>query len=162
MSIEERDLAIRIGEARDCSHRFPRSHACRHFNERSSIIGARGEIEFGKLVGIPPSSAVGAGDGGVDFVVPGLGTVDVKTAVEGKRDRHSMMLIVQEGKVVADYYVLAVASADLIECVLVGWANSDEVRAAWPRAVRPGGFTNHVVENERLHPIAPLAASISS
>lgn len=125
-------------------------------------IGLLGEWEFATFCGVMPKLKAG-GDGGIDFELPVVFTVDVKTARKGDR------LLVEEGKVKADIYVLAhydegrrgdVDTGDnwtLEETRLVGWTSAAVIKSI--EACDSGrGIINHVVPAERLRPMEELAA----
>jgi hypothetical protein len=117
-------------------------------------VGLAGEFEFGRLCGqMPDLSERPAGDKGVDFVVPLLYTVDVKTA------RKARNLIHEASKpLAADIYVLAECGEDG-EATLLGWV----WRAALAKAgVRDfgHGIDNRFVPREMLRPMSDLAARV--
>lgn len=113
-------------------------------------VGLLGEWEFAKFCGLMPRTEPG-GDGGYDFELPVVFTVDVKTA------RRSDRLLVEAGKVKADIYVLAwyMDDEDGGECALIGWTSAAVVKAQEPRD-SGRGIINHVVEADKLRPMAEL------
>lgn len=113
-------------------------------------VGLLGEWEFGKFCGIMPRTIPG-GDGGIDFELPLVFTVDVKTA--RKPDR----LLVEAGKVKADIYVLAhyVDNDEAGEVSLVGWIFASELLKYQPFD-SGRGIVNHVVPAEELRPMDDL------
>lgn len=118
----------------------------RPLSDNYEEIGLLGEWEFGKLCGLMPKTVVG-GDGGVDFELPVVLTVDVKTA------RNPKCLLVEAGKVKADIYVLAHYGEDGVR--LVGWTSAQVVRSKEP--IDTGrGVINHLVLASDLRPMAEL------
>jgi hypothetical protein len=126
----------------------------RPLSEGYENVGLAGEFEFGRFCGqMPDLSERPAGDKGVDFVVPLLYTVDVKTA----RKAHS--LIHEASKpLAADIYVLAEYGED-DEAKLVGWV----WRAALAKAdIKDFGhdIDNRYIPREMLRPMEELGRRI--
>lgn len=113
-------------------------------------IGLLGEVAFGQFCGMCPDfSTRPDGDKGVDFVVPLLYTVDVKTA------RKANNLIHEAGKPMpADIYVLAEVVGDGAE--LVGWAWKKSLQEA-PTRDFGHGIVNHYIPRDQLRTIRELA-----
>lgn len=113
-------------------------------------VGVMGEWEFAKFCGLMPKMTVG-GDGGVDFELPVVFTVDVKTSRSADR------LLVEAGKVKADIYVLAwyMDGEEEGEVTLIGWTSAAAVKANEPRD-SGRGIINHVVEASALRPMDEL------
>lgn len=121
-------------------------------------VGVRGEWEFACFSGIMPKLQAG-GDGGVDFELPVIFTVDVKTSRKGDA------LLVEAGKVKADIYVLAhftekVEDADgearpIGEANLLGWTFATHVKSVEPRDTGRG-VVNHRIPVEKLRPMGEL------
>ena len=109
-----------------------------------------GEWVFSERYGYPIDTAdrVG-GDNGVDFRVPGVGTVDVKTA------RKPTWLLVERGKVRADIYVLARYDDASETAELLGWAWGSDVARAVLRDMGYG-IVSHAIEAGRLRSIEEL------
>lgn len=118
--------------------------------EGGDYVGMRGEFAFGELVGLhPDTSARLGGDSGIDFMVPMLASVDVKTRKDngnGKK-RH---LLVEAGKVLADIYVQAVLSEDETVCRCVGWVRAKDVKLYTPRDFGRGVLLHPVPEEDLL------------
>jgi hypothetical protein len=115
-------------------------------------VGLLGEWEFGCFSGYMPKLKVG-GDGGIDFEIPVVFSVDVKTA------RNPARLLVEAGKVKADIYVLAHYEESEGEghARLVGWTSAQVVKSYEP--VDTGrGVINHAVPADRLRPMDELSS----
>lgn len=129
----------------------------RPLSEGYERVGLRGEEEFSRLTGLPlDTEPRPGGDGGRDFRVPSMRafTVDVKTA------RKPYNLIVEQGKVDADVYVLA-RYADADNSVeFLGWAYASEVLRC---AVRDfgHGVMNHYRPAGELHKMPRLLEEIA-
>lgn len=124
-------------------------------------VGLAGEWEFGRFSGLFPKTKPG-GDGGVDFELPVVFTVDVKTSRKGD------YLLVEEGKVKADIYVLAKYQDEgggvALEpeevwnsgkATLVGWCFALQLKAYQPRDTGRG-VINHAVPADALRPMDEL------
>jgi hypothetical protein len=116
-------------------------------------VGLAGEFEFGRFCGqMPDLSERPAGDKGVDFVVPLLYTVDVKTA------RKASNLIHEASKpLAADIYVLAEHIGD--DARLLGWAWRSTLAAA-PVKDFGHGIENRYIPREMLRPMEELGRRI--
>lgn len=125
-------------------------------------LGVVGEWAFAEMCGLMPRTQPGkGGDGGYDFQLPVVFTVDVKTA------RKADKLLVEEGKIKADIYVLArYVESETVEldaravyvsgeAELVGWCWATQVKAVEPRDTGRG-IVNHCVPRESLRPMAEL------
>jgi hypothetical protein len=135
------------------------SHADRHpthaaIRSDCDSVGIAGEIAFGQFCGVCPDFSVGMkhGDGGVDFVVPLLYSVDVKTAATGLNLVHR-----QDKPLAADIYVLA--ESDGLDATLVGWAWKSQLERAEVRDLGHG-IPVRFVPREMLRPMADLAARV--
>lgn len=118
-------------------------------------IGLIGEWEFGKQVGIMPKlePSKRGGDGGWDFQLPLMFTVDVKTSRKGD------LLLVEEGKIKADIYVLVKYGEEegCPKAEILGWTWAATVRMVAP--VDTGrGVVNHAIPVESLRPLSDLLA----
>lgn len=128
-------------------------------------VGLVGEWEFGRFCGQMPRTRPG-GDGGVDFRIPCTFTVDVKTSRKG------YYLLVEEGKVKADIYVLAhykatedvdVENRTIWEsggAELVGWCWGHELAAVPPKDTGMG-VVNHALTKKQLRPMDELKAMMN-
>ena len=125
-------------------------------------MGVVGEWAFGKFCGLMPRVEPGrGGDGGYDFQLPMVFTVDVKTSKKAES------LLVEVGKVKADIYVLAHYHAPAqgddtgdtqytrAEAELVGWTWASVVKAVEPRDTGRG-VINHCVPRAQLRPMEEL------
>jgi hypothetical protein len=131
--------------------RLHQGHASsRPLSEGHEHVGLAGERHFASLTGLPlDTTDRPAGDGGTDFILP-LG-VDVKTA------RKPSNLIVVEGKVRADIYVLFAYRDDLDATSPVGWAWGNDVRRAPIREFTPG-IRSHAIPAAELRDPASIIA----
>lgn len=113
-----------------------------------------GEWAFGVFSGLLPDLENRAqGDGGVDFYLPVVLTVDVKTVQGGKNLLH------KEGKPFADIYVLADYDRETKQATLVGWTWGRTLRATTPKDFGRG-YSNHHIEREKLRPMSELQGVI--
>jgi len=132
----------------------------RPLSDNYEDIGLAGEWEFGRWCGIFPNTKPGK-DGGYDFELPVVFTVDVKTSRKGD------YLLVEEGKVKADIYVLVhyqekeTVDIDAREVwytgagELVGWTFATAIKAKSPRDTGRG-VVNHAVPANELRPMVEL------
>ncbi len=119
-------------------------------------VGLAGEFVFGRFCGLFPDTSLRAeGDRGVDFRLPLLFTVDVKTA------RRPYALLHEKGKPIADIYVLAAYHETEEEASLVGWDWGSAVKRAEVRT-SPHGITNYYIPADRLRPMAELQKRINT
>ena len=150
----EQQVAMIVANNRTSMHS---RHASQNIlKEGADFVGLVGEMCFANAFDIEMdfTKRIG-GDKGVDFVINNR-TIDVKTA---RAWNGSAVLLVKEGTVVADYYVLATYERreDGVYSYLIGYATKEEVLAAepqkWPREV-----TNHVIkEPHKMNASAFLA-----
>ena len=136
-------------------HELHADHArSRPLSDNYENVGIAGEFAFGQFCGLMPDLAEKPeGDGGIDFVLPLLFSVDVKTA----RKAHN--LIHEQGKPFADVFVLAEYFDATRTANLVGWEYGRKLAAA---PVRDFGYgvLNHYIPREQLREMAELAARI--
>lgn len=118
-------------------------------------IGLIGEWEFGKQVGIMPKlePSKRGGDGGWDFQLPLMFTVDVKTSRKGD------LLLVEAGKIKADIYVLVKYEEEegCPKATVMGWTWAATVRSV-PPADTGRGVVNHAIASTSLRPLSELLA----
>lgn len=128
----------------------------RPLSEGYEDVGMAGEVAFGRFSGLMPDlERRPGGDGGTDFDLPVVFTVDVKTA------RKAGHLIHEVGKRFADIYVLAeYDDGDKTAC-LVGWAWGIALRAA-PTKDFGYGIVNHYIPRENLRPMGDLKRMMAS
>lgn len=118
--------------------------------ENHEDIGVYGELEFGRFCGqMPNLEKLPEGDGGVDFYLPTLTSVDVKTA-----KGHPPFLIHRVNKACAKIFVLADHDEKTKETVLVGWATANALKKNEPRNFGLGMSYN--IEREKLRPMSEL------
>lgn len=110
-------------------------------------LGVMGEWAFAEFCGLMPNTR-GGGDGGKDFELPVVFTVDVKTSRKGD------VLLVEAGKVKADIYVLAHCNDDTAPR-LVGWAFATQLKAI-PAIDTGRGVINHALPASQLRPMEEL------
>jgi hypothetical protein len=153
MNDVSRGLANRIGAER---HELHKDHqSSRPLSEGYEGVSLEGEFTFALNYGVPVDlKARAGGDGGIDFVIALKYTVDVKTA------RKAFNLIVEEGKVKADIFVLASFCDDTGEASLIGWAWRTEVLKA-PVKDFGHGIMNHYIPLGSLHPMAALESRLA-
>lgn len=117
-------------------------------------IGMLAEEAFAKEFGVEVDYADrDGGDGGVDFFLPGVGTVDVKGMLLGRK-----FLAHEVAKPVAQFYALYEVDAITGECFGVGWARGAEVLAARQGKLRIDGYLSHLIHRADLHPMSELHA----
>ncbi len=137
-------------EAED-RHQSHKDHASsRPLSKDYELIGLLGEAKFGELSGLMPDlERKLGGDKGIDFVVPLRFSVDVKTA------RKAFHLIHEQGKPVADIYVLASYDDDTKKASLIGWEWGARLKQA---PVRDFGYgiMNHYIRADQLKPMSEL------
>tara|TARA_R100001530_G_C4224323_1_gene130846 strand:+ start:88 stop:564 length:477 start_codon:yes stop_codon:yes gene_type:complete len=143
MSIDLRKLASE-------RERLHENHSSsRPLSKDYEYIGLKGEEKFAEEFSMEIDEKLRpGGDGGRDFPSH-VGIVDVKTA------RKAYNLIVEEGKVVSDIYVLAKYTDDIDEAELLGWAYKNEVLDA-PCKDFGYGIINHYIPKDSLYPILSL------
>jgi len=136
-------------------HDAHKNHASsRPLSEDYELIGLLGEAKFGELTGLMPDlERKLSGDNGVDFVVPLKFTVDVKTA------RKAFHLIHEEGKAVADIYVLAAYDDNTKKTKLIGWEWGAVLQRA-PVKDFGYGIKNHYIPADQLRPMSQLQKRI--
>ena len=126
----------------------------RVLSEKHNEVGMAGEFSFGEFCGLwPDTESKPGGDGGIDFTVPLKFTVDVKTA------RKPGNLIHEQGKPVADIYVLAGYDDQSEKATLLGWQWGATLAAA---PVRDFGYgvINHYIPQSQLRPMSELQARL--
>lgn len=117
-------------------------------------VGLHGEFAFGTFSGqMPDITERPKGDAGVDFVVPILFTVDVKTA------RKAFNLIHETGKPFADIYVLAEYDDHTSSAKLIGWEFGSRL-ASSPTRDFGYGILNHYIPRDSLRSMASLGQRI--
>ncbi|MBO0715748.1 MAG: hypothetical protein J2P55_00225 [Rhizobiales bacterium] len=130
----------------------------RQLTDDTHRTGLLGEFKFGGRIGqMPDLSCKRNGDGGIDFVVPVLMTLDVKTRHDRPNDPRFYMLV-EERKVAADLYVCAIIADDgTTDCV--GWMLGRDVET-YPVGDLGTGVRNHQVPVDDLQAISELEARI--
>jgi len=119
--------------------------------EDKDPMGMLGEMAFALITGhaVDLEQRI-EGDEGYDFIVPLKFTIDVKTTAKTEKSHN---LMVQEGKVKADIYVLAMVENDMPD--FVGWAWGKQVKAAPTRDFR-AGYQSHYIPIDNLSPMDEL------
>ena len=113
-------------------------------------VGISGEVAFSAFSGIACDlSERPSGDKGIDFIVPLLFSIDVKTA------RIPNHLIHEKGKDFVDIYVLAEYVADGKPANLIGWEYGIKLKNA-PFKDFGYGIINHYIHRSKLRPMADL------
>lgn len=128
--------------------------------ELANKLGFLGELAFAAFSNQFPDTNryEGGNDKGIDFVIPLRFTVDVKFS---RRNQ----LLVREGRVSADIYVLAhhpdpIGDDTIPE--LVGWTWGHLVSAKPLQESPWGGHMNHVLEATELKPMGDLKARLAT
>jgi hypothetical protein len=131
--------ALHVGQA----SRRPLSHDY----ERKGIAGER---EFARVFNLPMHQLHHfGGDDGIDYRITLRFSVDVKCAGDASR------LLVEEGTVNADIYVLAEYDYFNKTATLVGWTWASVVRRVTPKDTGRG-IINHYVDRDVLRPMSEL------
>lgn len=113
-------------------------------------VGLEGEFAFAEWAGLwPDLSDKPKGDGGVDFWLPCVLSVDVKTSRSGRWLMHPV------GKKMADVFVLAIIDPITEKASLVGWEWGSKL-AASEQSVSPHGVTNYQIARGDLRPMESL------
>jgi hypothetical protein len=144
---------IKVAERR---HELHKNHASsRPLSPNYETIGLAGEFAFGRLTGIMPDlSERPTGDGGVDFHLPLVFTVDVKTAEK------AFNLLHEVGKEFCDIYVLAQTDDSGNNARLVGWEWGSTLKQA-PTKDFGRGIVSHYIPREKLKPMSELAKRLT-
>lgn len=144
----------RQGNLREALHED--SPTSRPLSEGYENVGMAGEFAFGEFSGLYPDVELKkSGDSGVDFTIPLMFTVDVKTA------RRAYNLIHEAGKSFADIYVLAEFDDKSGSASLLGW-EWGHVLAQAPTKDFGYGVINHYIPREKLRPMSQLEARLAS
>ncbi len=126
------------------------------FHDDYMNLAVAGEWAFGAWAGLRPDIRErDGGDGGVDFTLSLLATVDVKTIHKGDR-----FLAHKVGKPMADIYVLAEYIEKTDNARLVGWMPGLVLKASPPAKLRQDGYLNHLIAREQLFAIRHLGAML--
>ena len=133
-----------------------RAPSHRPLGQAHDAVGLAGEEAFAARYGYKVDREYAQrGDGGADFSTR-LGSVDVKTY------RKPAHLPVEEGKVRADYYVLARYTEPVGDAAgvaaLLGWTDRATVLAAPVTDVGGFGVQSHAVRVDALHGLPSLDA----
>jgi len=117
--------------------------------EDKDPMGMLGEMAFALITGhaVDLEQRI-EGDDGYDFIVPLKFTVDVKTTLKTNKSHN---LMVKEGDVHADIYVLAMVENDIPD--FVGWAWGKQVKAAPTKDFR-AGYQSHYIAIDSLYPMS--------
>jgi len=152
-------IIAKIAAERENMHQHDASS--RQLTKNTNETGLRGEFAFGEMIGIYPDvERKRNGDDGVDFIIPVFMKVDVKTRKERPGGLSDTFLLVEEGKVTADIYVLAVLSKDESACNCVGWMKKEQI-LTYPVGDLGTHVVNHQVPALDLHPMDSLVRRIS-
>lgn len=161
LSPVEMQMAKAIGNMRKTASKGGKTRTMVSDND---YLGSCGEIAFADFMNVPYDwrNKV-TGDGGVDFTLNGV-TIDVKCT----RGTLSHRLMVHEGKVFADVYVLMLMSRETEgEITLAGWEYGENIKAILPRKPpflkgKPEEFVvmTHIVETENLRLMSELKYAV--
>ncbi len=140
-----------IAEEAQGRHDAHKDHATsRPLSDDYEMVGLAGETAFGRLSGrMPDLERRLEGDKGVDFVVSLKFSVDVKTA------RKAFNLIHEQGKPIADIYVLAEYDDETKQARLIGWEWGLVLQRA-PVKDFGYGVHNHYIPASKLKPMQDL------
>ena len=143
-------MSINLRKLASERERLHKNHeSSRPLSKDYEYIGLKGEEKFAEEFSMKIDEELRPeGDGGKDFPSH-IGIVDVKTA------RKAYNLIVEEGKVISDIYVLAHYKDITDEVDLLGWAYKSEVLDA-PCKDFGYGIINHYIPKNELYPIQSL------
>jgi len=146
-AIVDKHTIAQFAKFRDNTHL---NHGSRRpLSEGFEEVGLFGEAEFARAYNLPLDlRAITTGDKGVDFDTI-AGTVDVKTA------RKAFYLIVEEGKVIADIYVLASFNNESKTAHLIGWEYGGEMKKC-PVKDFGYGIRNHYKSASKLRKMSEL------
>ena len=134
----------------------PRAPSHRPLGPDHDAVGLAGEEAFAARYGYKVDREYAQrGDGGADFATY-AGSVDVKTY------RKPVHLLVEQGKVRADFYVLAGYDDEAKEAGLLGWIERASVLAAPVTDIGGFGVQSHAVRREALHGLPSLDAMFSA
>jgi len=116
-------------------------------------IGIKGEIAFGRKYKLLRywlgREDRPYGDGGVDYNVPGLGTIGVKTA------QKPYYLLEKAGKVAAQFYPLGQYGKNG-EVNFIGWAHGSDLAKVDPKDIGKRGILSHYIHQSKLNPMQEL------
>ena len=141
----------RIAQEREFLHRNHKSS--RPLSLNYEYIGLKGEAKFAEEFGmLVDTNARPAGDKGTDFSSV-IGSIDIKTA------RKAWNLIVEEGKVLSEVYVLAKYTDQTDEIELLGWEYKDKILNS-PKIDFGYGIINHYISSKKLKPMSHLKNAI--
>jgi len=141
-----------IANDRETLHKYHESS--RPLSKNYEYVGLKGESQFAKEFGFKIDKTLRpSGDNGKDFETK-IGIIDVKTA------RNAYNLIVEEGKVVSDIYVLAKYIDDTDTVELLGWEYKKEILKA-PTRDFGYGIINHYIPKNKLRSLKSLETIIN-
>lgn len=147
-AIVDTESVVLFAELRDRLHQ---KHASRRpLSQNFEYVGLAGEVAFAQAFNVPMDlRSVSTGDKGVDFYTV-VGTVDVKTA------RKPFNLIVEEGKVIADIYILARYDDQTKKADLIGWEFGQNIKQC---PIRDFGYgvRNHYKSASKLRKMSELS-----
>lgn len=125
----------------DDRERLHRNHkSSRPLSKKYEYLGLRGEECIALRYGLPMDLTLKpGGDKGKDLTLPNGLVIDVKTA------RKAYHLLVEEGKVRADIFVLVQYYDEGDTCEALGWLYKQEVLDAPVRDVGRYGIMSHAV-----------------
>lgn len=140
---------VKIAERRATLH-VNRDPAMAPIIDGYEEIGLYGEVAFGEFCGQCPNFLDRRnGDGGIDFTVPLLYTVDVKTSENAGNLLHD-----SRKPVAADIYVLAELAGG--KTTLLGWEWGKRLARTTPRDFGGHGIPSHHIPRESLRPMREL------
>ncbi len=139
---------VRHAEARSALHTGHRTQ--RILADGYELVGLAGEQAFCDWAGISPDLSLKPKvNGGYQHKINGR-----KVSIKPYRKPNN--LLVEEGKVRADIYVLALYRDATQDATLLGWATKDEVLAREPYDVGGMGVVSHAIHHTALHDMDEL------
>jgi hypothetical protein len=150
MSDDDKPKYEDLAPSRSEIHKNHKSH--RPLSKGFEEVAMSGEFKFGEFSGFWPDTILRpGGDGGIDFRIPLMFTIDVKTF------RNPKNLVHEVGKPFADIYVLARYSDEKKESTLLGWEWGIILKKAPKKTLHGHSVLNHYIPAEELKPIKLLA-----
>lgn len=146
-AIVDKQTVAQFARFRDNMHLEHESR--RPLSQDFEDVGLAGEVAFAEAYNLPLDlRSITTGDKGVDFNTV-AGSVDVKTA------RKAFNLIVEEGKVLADIYVLARYDDKTQTAKMLGWEYGSELKKC-PVKDFGYGVINHYKSVRKLRDMSDL------
>ena len=146
--------AALLAKMRNDLHRRSGNQSLRFYKNRyvEDVIGAHGEICFGRAFGFPVNTEKRLkGDNGVDFMTP-IGGIDVKTF----RKPYNLLVKTSEICGAAKFYVLGKYTSLHERVIFLGWATKDRMLRCPTKEFAGYGILNHYLASRYLHSMREL------